>query len=390
MGRLEGDQIRGFSGTPPGWEKPVEDLVLDGARSRDIVAHEAGHAALSGVKPGLSHGMSMALNEAVADTIGCLTAFDDPDVTARVLAETGGDLSQPNEATRIAEVIGEAKHRYGDDDPANDDQRYIRSLHSDLTLDDLNLERDQTDLPGMGMAPSRDPHKVGHVISGGLYELFTSLYEDGKAAGKAPEEAIAEAKDVVGTLAMRATRHVGEHNVSFRDYALSMVKIDRELYGGAHEAQLRAAFEKRKLIDPGEDLGAALQAREKKLPEFVLPGDVKDPAEVMAQIEAFEQSQVARVKAAETREEREAVLLLRHNPYIPDVARIQADELSVLSDDTADDGVRVVRLRYKTDPPGAFGEVPEEHMINAYKSLVFDKDGRLIDAHFDIPRGPDF
>lgn len=205
LGNVDAEKgIVPYSGEVPGWEIKVENLLIDASRSRDIVAHEAGHAVLDALKPGMRYGMGMAFNEGFSDVVAFLTAFDDPDVVARVLEETGGDLSKSNEASRVAEVVGAAVSRYKNDDTSDDDQRYMRSVRSELTMKDTGLAADARDIPGMGFSPLRSPHRIGEIVSGMAYDLFVALYDQWVAAGETPEVAIATAKETVGALIVRA------------------------------------------------------------------------------------------------------------------------------------------------------------------------------------------
>ncbi len=82
---------------------------------------------------------------------------------------------------------------------------------------------------------------------------------------------------------------------------------------------------------------------------------------------------------------------------MPTRERIPGESITILNDDVSNDGVRVIRLQYKMDPPsrhGGFGpgmydedpEAAEARKVDAYISLVFDLAGKLVDLHKDEPQ----
>ena len=76
------------------------------ALSRDIVAHEAGHAVLDGIVPFLRHGISKesrALHETIADMTALLMALNSSYLTETVLNHTKGDIKQSTAFSAIAE-----------------------------------------------------------------------------------------------------------------------------------------------------------------------------------------------------------------------------------------------------------------------------------------------
>jgi len=379
-------KVTGMDGTPNGWANEVDNLLLDSARSWDVVAHEAGHAGLSGVKPGLFFGMSLAFNEGFADSITFLTALDDPDVVDRVLAETGGDLRKESEITRIAETVGIMENLYKSDESNN--ENYLRAIGKDITLDTLNLDRHSHELKGMGFRPDRNPHKVGQVISGISYDLFVSLYEEALADGMSAKDAIAHAKDTTGKLLVRSTRFVGEHSLSFRDVGVGMLHVDRDSFDGANRDILSEVLQKRGLLDAGENIDYLIDAKANKLPDYVLDAAVTEPDDVMGHVKAIEAKIVERWKSDSVPKD-DKIKPLWHSTWDANVERIRWDKLSLYGDETSEDGYRTVRLRYDFDIPqlgGAFrlSDEPEEP-YEAYISLVFDAEGKLVDAHNDKP-----
>ena len=179
----------------------AEDLILDGARSPDIVAHEAMHAALAALKPGHRAGMAIALGEGLADAMTFLVALSDPLVVQRVLDQTGGDLHTDNEASLFREVV-ERPSKRGAIAERNDSEPAWRSMLAIVTPADCRIDRNLIDISPIATLSSGPggPHAIGQIISGALYELFVSIFERGFGVNLPIEEAVERAKNITGVL----------------------------------------------------------------------------------------------------------------------------------------------------------------------------------------------
>jgi hypothetical protein len=80
--------------------------------SRDIVAHETGHAILDGIAPHLYDAItpqSLALHEAIADLTAVLSAFRSNKLRKAVLGQTDGSIQDSTAFNSIAEEFGMAR-----------------------------------------------------------------------------------------------------------------------------------------------------------------------------------------------------------------------------------------------------------------------------------------
>jgi hypothetical protein len=392
----EGTGLCGFTGRPCAWPHPVADLFVDTAGDPDAVAHECAHAVLSALKPGWTDGMALSLHEALADTIAVLVAFEDPAVLERVLQETGGDLCSPNEAARLCEGIGLATHRYGDDDPSNDEERACRNVLDVVTVEDCGLDPDATDLPPAYAAGKRagDPHRVSVILSGLLYEVFCAAHERAIRASVAAARAVIEAQCSVGSLMLDSLALVGEHRVSLRDFGFALLRSDRQTCGGRWREALRSGLIARGLLDATEDVDAELRRREAVVPSFELPPEVREPAEVLARVEALESAELGRAKACPSA----VAALVRHSVRFPFGEEAGAGDVELCGDVTRRDGSRVLRLRYRAASDrlvtlgGQGNPSPDQALLgldhgecDVFVSLVFDPGGRLIAHNADKP-----
>lgn len=388
--------LGGFTGTPYNWRNTVTDLLVDTARNPDAAAHEAGHAAVSALKPGWCTGVALLLHEALADTFAVLTAFEDPAVLDRVLRETDGDLRRANEASLLFEEVGSAIHRYADDRPSNDGDRWLRSVVGLVAPSECQLAPNDRQMPSafitFGMVG--DPHCAAQIVSGLLYDVLCGVYEDRLAAGAPARSAVLDAVSVVGTLMLRALTFVGEHRVSLRDYALALLRVDRDAFGGYCGDMLREGLAARGLVAASEDVDAELGRRDAVVPSFELPPEVTDPTDILNRIETLEASQIQRAKESGSH----SVVLIRHIPCYPFNEEADADGVEVFSDETGRDGIRIVRLRFPVPQtrllPSCIADNfdagyefirNEPGTADIYASLVLDAQGRLVVFNADKP-----
>lgn len=359
--------------------------LLEGARSPDVVVHECTHAALAALKPGFQAGVATAIHEGMADAATFLVVLEDRTVAKRVVASTKGDLRGANELSRFLERAGGC----------------LRAMESKVTPADCCLGRADTALlPAMFLlSPGpRNPHHVGQVVSGVLYDLLVELEERHVSAGRPREAALAAAGDSVGALMVRSLEFLGEHRASLRDFACALARADDVHFGSASREPLVAVLERRGLIDGPEDLDSALAGRAARVPDFRLDPGLTDPADILAALEELEASQLERLRALDwtRRAERQAVALLRHRPVGWGLEEIRRQDLTVHSDVTTLDGFRVLRLSYPVlvgpDPedlaardPTLPGQPADSQRYEGFASLFFDAAGRLLALHADRP-----
>lgn len=125
--------------------------------SQDIVAHETTHALLDGIAPDLYSAISpesLAIHEAVADLGALLVSLRCRDLTAHVLASTGGSIDDSNAFSGLAEQFGRA---------LDAERGYLRNLNNHTTVHDV---------------PDHEPHDLSAVLSGTFYTLLLKTYED--------------------------------------------------------------------------------------------------------------------------------------------------------------------------------------------------------------------
>lgn len=151
----ESHSLQFFFFTPPGSATQIFT-----SSSQDIVAHETAHALLDGIAPDLYSAISpqsLAIHESVADLASLLVSLRCRELTRTVLASTGGDISNSNVFSGLAEQFAMGLDR---------GPYYLRNLNNRTT---------------MAQVPEHEPHELSTVLSGAFYSVLIKAYDDLRA-----------------------------------------------------------------------------------------------------------------------------------------------------------------------------------------------------------------
>ncbi|MEO1175412.1 MAG: hypothetical protein AAFX94_25675, partial [Myxococcota bacterium] len=198
---------------------PNQDQVIYLAASRDVVAHESGHAALQVLKPGLRTVVGRGLDESYADLAHFMTALDHDDAVDHLLRETGGDLRRSSSYTRLGEQLASVLGM------PTDGIRDLTDRVMPQELDELPLDEALTpNAMLLAIIPSYNKYSIAAVLSGLHYELFATLANQGLSAlpldapPHAQRQAVREAAESVSTLVHRALLFLPEDGGAFNDW----------------------------------------------------------------------------------------------------------------------------------------------------------------------------
>ena len=213
------------------------------ALSRDIVAHECGHALLDAVAPSLYDSTtreSIAIHEAVADVVALLMALGSRRLREAVLERTGNSLASDSPFTGIAEEFGLSMPG-----PGGVARRALRELRNDATLADLAGAR---------------PHVLSTLLSAIFYDLleavFTSEFEANRSGSRtggepvpdpaAANKALGTAAQILRRLLLRGIDYLPPGDLSFADVGRATLAADRAAHAdddaGPRQLARRAAF----------------------------------------------------------------------------------------------------------------------------------------------------
>lgn len=192
------------------------------ALSRDIVAHECGHALLDAVVPSLYDAVtpeSIAIHEALADLVAVLMALRCAPLRTKVLRDCGNSIADATSFSWIAEQFGSA--RPSDEDPH---PQALRNLLNDETMSSVG----------------REPHTLSTVLSAVLYESLVDMFDAQKdrvvtAAGgdptldaaRAANRALGSSGVIFRRLLLRGIDYLPPGELTFADVGRAILAADR-------------------------------------------------------------------------------------------------------------------------------------------------------------------
>ncbi len=224
--------------------------IFQTASSRDMAAHEAGHAVHHVLKP---NAVLFDLGweywgESFGDQMAMWSSLRDPKRVRDVLDETSGNLYTSNSLSRIAEafaaLVGSGT---GVRDSFNDDK-------VSTTTD--------------------EEHDRSGVLTGAAYTVFTQVYDKLKSENGLDEhKALAKAGEIMGKILVLSADYTPENSMTLEDVCKAYLKVDKELYGGQYRSLFASEFTRRELFDANSV--AEWMAHEAAMPDVRLPRRAK-------------------------------------------------------------------------------------------------------------------
>ena len=245
------------------------------ALSRDIIAHETGHAILDGIAPDLYNAItpqSLALHEGVADLSALMMALQSGTLRRTVLDQTGGSIKNSTALSSVAEEFGRALDREGHGG-------YLRSLLNERTLNPNDTSVDAFGKPNRVVRD--EPHALSEVLTGALYKIFVGMHEtykkkyaeeEGISEFSASGKALAVAGKHFQRMVFRALDYLPPGEVSFADYGRAILAADEALYpdDDRERNQIRDEFIRRHMAPSPESLKVRTNLRRKVIQELDL------------------------------------------------------------------------------------------------------------------------
>lgn len=155
------------------FHRKVGKRTIYSGESPDILCHEAGHAALDGVRPQLFDAASLevqAFHEAFADVIGLSCALEVPSLRKAVLEETEGRLFRPSRMSRLAEQLGWAIRQFAPDAVDPDCLRNAVNSFFYAPPDKLPPEESASKL-------SSEPHSFSRVFTAAYLRALAGAFD---------------------------------------------------------------------------------------------------------------------------------------------------------------------------------------------------------------------
>lgn len=208
--------------------------------SHDIVAHELGHAALDGLKPyyfGFALPETGAFHEAFGDLCAMFSALTFPEVVAQVIEATGGDLNQPNIASRMAEEFG-----YGIYGPG---RYFLRHAGDPITY---------------GQAAGSEIHDFSVLLTATMYQILVEFYAINRRRTDesfTDAEALIEATRHLRRIAFRAINYMPPTAAFFRTYGQALIAADAQAFpedAHGYRQVIKQIFAERGIVAEPEEL----------------------------------------------------------------------------------------------------------------------------------------
>jgi hypothetical protein len=193
------------------------------ALSRDIVAHECGHALLDSVVPSLYDALtpeSIAIHEAAADLVAVLMALRSKPLRILVLKQSDNSITNATAFSSIAEQFGAARPTPEDPHP-----HALRDLLNHNTMSSVDHRR---------------PHELSTVLSAIFYETLVDMFEaqkqrivDSAASSPPPEiahaanRALASSAIIFRRLLLRGIDYLPPGDLTFADVGRATLAADR-------------------------------------------------------------------------------------------------------------------------------------------------------------------
>jgi len=249
----------------PSESEKEKGKVIYSCLSRDIVAHETGHAIIDGIAPSLMDSaspQSLAIHEALADIIAMLVAFSSRSLTKSVLDSQNGSIKKVSALSTIAEEFGQAHGR----------REGLRNLLNRKTLNPGDVKN---------CVRRTEPHELSEVLSGALYNLMVNIHESLKNEYKnAPEfkgrddplfsasgKALGKAVYRFIRIVFRALDYLPIGCVSFADFGRAMIAVDKIAYPMASQMRdwIREEFLRRHIVEKIADLAPVIKPNDQSL-----------------------------------------------------------------------------------------------------------------------------
>lgn len=221
--------------------------------SRDIVAHETGHAILDGIEPSLLDAIGphpRALHEGLADLVSTLMAFKSDTLSKFVLSQHLGSIMEATAFSNIAEQIGPLLK--SGDEP-------LRTLINNVHLDPGQFE---------DYASPDQPYELCLVVSGALYHILQTHHETLKSSlaetvyksfpdpyFSASGQALMDSARQLRRNIFRALDYLPPGEVSFADYGRALCAVNATSFSDdpSYEQWIKDEFSRRKIVyDPRE------------------------------------------------------------------------------------------------------------------------------------------
>jgi hypothetical protein len=212
--------------------------------SADIAVHECAHGILDCIRPELFSAASLeiaAFHESFGDISSIFHSLLHDELLQRAQDETGGDLRKPSVITRMAEDFGRIIHVL---DPNGRSPEYLRCAINDFKyVDPATLPHEST-----SDKLCAECHNFSRIFTAAFWDIYVMIYEDNKANGHSPLDAMRLARDLMGRYLMKAVQNAPANAKFYESMAKTLLWADVTLSNRRYHDRMQQIFQDRNMV----------------------------------------------------------------------------------------------------------------------------------------------
>lgn len=223
---------------------PVTKKIVYTINSRDVVAHELGHALLDAVRPDLFNVQAMEVwgfHESFGDIHSIINMLCNESVIDFVINETCGDLHKSNVISQMAEEMGHAIYNMTGGRMGHSSAALRNAINSYSYSLPEKLPR-----AGKDNQLTSESHSFSRVFTGAWYDILVGIYDDLKKT-MPPKEALMQARDIMARYTFQALPIAAATIRFYNSVARAMLVIDKA-NGYKYNQLMNDVFISRKIL----------------------------------------------------------------------------------------------------------------------------------------------
>jgi hypothetical protein len=224
---------------------PITKNMVYSVNSSDVVLHELGHALLDALRPDLFNVQAYEVwgfHESFGDINALCNVLQHDEFIDVILTETGGNLSQSNTLTKLAEEMGQAIYNLTGGRMGHT-AGSLRNAYNNFTYQTPEtLPRN-----GMDNQLSNEPHSFSRVFTGAWYEILCGIYEVQRKICLDGKTALKLARDILASYTFNAIQNAPA-TIRFYDGFAKAMLVQDKLAGYPYNQVMNDVFIRRGIL----------------------------------------------------------------------------------------------------------------------------------------------
>jgi hypothetical protein len=228
---------------------PVPNLgTVFACDSTEIVSHELGHAILDSYRPDAWSAAALevwAFHESFGDMTAILHSLGNQTILNYLMEKTGGNLHQSNIVANLAENFGKAIYTLAGPNSGYSPNYLRTALNTFKYVDPSTLPENAPD-----NQLAAEAHNFSRIFTGAFYDILVMIYEDAKAHGQAPMDAIKTARNTTARYLLKTIQNAPLNAKFYQSVATTMLWSDVTLGNRKYHDRMQAIFFDRNILVP--------------------------------------------------------------------------------------------------------------------------------------------